>query len=437
MISLVKGSILLENGIIYDPYCKMNIKGGILLKNGIIEEVGKCNPHKNTKRINCDGMIIAPGLIDIHAHFREPGREDKETLASGAQAAFSGGFTRVCIMPNTNPPLDTPESIRFILEKSVNLPIEIFPIGAITKGQEGMEITEIGEMVHAGAVAISDDGLPLQNGQVMRHAVEYSKRFNIPVINHAEDIPLRNDGVMNESALSTRLGLPGNPSISESIMVNRDLEIAEFTKGRIHIPHVSTSRSVNLIRQYKKKGLDITAEVTPHHLGLSETKLAQYDTYAKVAPPLRTDKDRKALIGGLMDGTIDCIATDHAPHTIEEKEMDFLHAPCGMIGLESAFGLAHTVLVESGATSEQVIQWMTVGPSRVMGWELNSFHIGSPAEISIIDPKEEWEFTESDIESRSKNSPMIGMTFKGRVCLTISGKYLFEKTSRLNLDKLK
>ena len=417
---------MLENGTIYDPYNNTKNIGSILLKNGIIKEVGKCTAPKNVKRINCEGKIVAPGLIDIHAHFREPGREDKETLVTGAQAAFSGGFTRVCVMPNTNPPLDTPESIRFIIEKAADLPIHIYPIGAITRDQGGLEITEIGDMVHAGAVAISDDGLPVQNGQVLRCAIEYAKKFQIPVINHAEDIHLRNGGVMNESVLSTKLGLPGNPDISESIMVHRDLEIAEFTKGKIHIPHVSTARSVNLIRQYKKKGLNITAEVTPHHLGLSENALSQFDTHAKVAPPLRTDKDRKALIDGLIDGTIDCIATDHAPHTIEEKEMDFIHAPCGMIGLESAFGLAHTVLVEAGAKTEQVIQWMTNGAARVMGWKLNPFGIGYSAEISIIDPQEKWQFLESHILSRSKNSPMVGMAFKGRVVSTISGKYSFE-----------
>ena len=416
---------MLENGAIYDPYNNTKNIGSILLKNGIIKEVGKCKAPKNVKRINCEGKIVAPGLIDIHAHFREPGREDKETLVTGAQAAFAGGFTRVCVMPNTNPPLDTPESIRFIIEKAADLPIHIYPIGAITRDQGGLEITEIGDMVHAGAVAISDDGLPVQNGQVLRCAIEYAKKFKIPVINHAEDIHLRNGGVMNDSVLSTKLGLPGNPDISESIMVHRDLEIAEFTKGKIHIPHVSTARSVNLIRQYKKKGLNITAEVTPHHLGLSEKKLIQYDTHAKVSPPLRTDRDRKELIRGLMDGTIDCIATDHAPHTIEEKELDFIHSPCGMIGLESAFGLVHTILIEAGATSEQVIQWMTVGAARVMGWELNPFGINTPAEISIIDPVEEWQFTESHIKSRSKNSPIVGMMFKGKVISTISGKYSY------------
>ena len=425
MINKLNQSILLEGGTIYDPYNNKKIKGSILIQNGLITKAGKINPSNKMKRVDCKGKIIAPGFIDIHAHFREPGREDKETLATGARAAFAGGFTRVCVMPNTDPPLDTPESIRFILEKSIDLPVDIFPIGAITIGQKGMELTEVGEMVKAGAVAISDDGLPVQNGQVLRYALEYAKKYGIPVINHAEDIHLRNDGVMNESTLSTRLGLPGNPDISESVMVHRDLEIADYCGGRIHVPHVSTKKSVDLIREYKKNGVDVSAEVTPHHLGLTEEKLTKYNTHSKVAPPLRTHSDREALIEGLIDGTIDCIATDHAPHTIEEKEMDFIHAPCGMIGLESAFGLCHTVLSQAGVSSEQVIQWFTKGPAVVMGWEIEPFQIGKKAEVVIIDPKKKWKFRESDIQSRSKNSPMFGMEFRGKVEVAISGKISF------------
>ena len=425
MINKLKEAVLLEGGIIYDPYKNKKIKGSLLIQDGLVKEVGNIARTKNVTRVNCKGKLISPGFIDIHAHFREPGREDKETLATGARAAISGGYTRVCVMPNTNPPLDSPEAIRFILEKSADLPVKIFPIGAITVGQLGIELAEIGEMVKAGAVAISDDGLPIQNGQVLRNALEYAQKYGIPVINHAEDIHLRNDGVMNESNLSTRLGLPGNPDISESVMVQRDLEIADFTDGKIHIPHVSTKRSVDLIRRYKKIGVKVTAEVTPHHIGLTEEKLWEYDTYAKVAPPLRQDSDRNALIEGLLDGTIDCIATDHAPHTIEEKEMDFIHSPCGMIGLESAFGLSNTVLTNAGATTEQVIQWFTNGPSAIMGWNIVPFQVGKQAEVVIIDPKKKWEFNESDIQSRSKNSPMLGMKFTGKVELTISGKFSF------------
>ena len=240
--------IILENGCIYDPYNNKKKSGSILIENGIVKKVGKIVASENMQKINCSDKLIVPGFIDIHAHFREPGREDKETLLTGANAALSGGFTRVCVMPNTDPPLDSPEAIRFIIEKSSSLPVRILPIGSITIGQKGRELSEVGEMVKAGAVAISDDGLPVQNGQVFRNALEYAQKFGIPVINHAEDIHLRNGGVMNESSLSTRLGLPGNPDISESVMVHRDLEIADYTGGRIHIPHVSTRRSVELIR---------------------------------------------------------------------------------------------------------------------------------------------------------------------------------------------
>jgi dihydroorotase len=414
--------IILENGTIYDPFKNKKKAGSILIEDGVVKEVGKVSAPDNARKIDCAGKLIVPGLIDIHAHFREPGREDKETLATGARAAFSGGFTRVCVMPNTDPPLDSPEAIRFIIEKSADFPVQILPIGAITIGQKGLELAEVGEMVKAGAVAISDDGLPVQNGQVLRNALEYAQKYDVPVINHAEDIYLRNDGVMNEGGLSTRLGLPGNPDISESVMVHRDLEIADYTGGRIHIPHVSTKRSIDLIRRYKKMGVNVTAEVTPHHIGLTEELLGEYDTHAKVAPPLRSELDRKALIKGLLDGTIDCIATDHAPHTIEEKEMDFIHSPCGMIGLESAFGLSHTVLVKAGASTEKVVQWFTKGPAGIMGWNIVSFQIGAPAEIAIIDSNQKWTFKESHIQSKSKNSPMVGMKFTGKVIGTISGK---------------
>ena len=414
--------MILENGTIYDPYKNKKKAGSILIVDGVVKEVGKVTASDNARKIDCTGKLIVPGLIDIHAHFREPGREDKETLATGARAAFSGGFTRVCVMPNTNPPLDSPEAIRFIIEQSAGLPVQILPIGSITIGQKGQELSEVGEMVKAGAVAISDDGLPVQNGQVLRNALEYAQKYGIPVINHAEDIHLRNDGVMNESSLSTRLGLPGNPDISESVMVHRDLEIADYTGGKIHIPHVSTKRSVDLIRKYKKMGVNVTAEVTPHHIGLTENKLTEYDTRTKVSPPLRSELDRKALIKGLLEGSINCIATDHAPHTIEEKEMDFIHSPCGMIGLESAFGLSHTVLTKAGASTEKVVQLFTKGPAEIMGWKFIPFQIGEPAEITIIDSKKRWTFKESHIQSKSKNSPMIGMKFLGRVDGTISGK---------------
>jgi len=418
-------SILLEGGTLFDPFQNKKRNTSILIENGLIKEVGEITLSKKMKKVDCKGKLISPGFIDIHAHFREPGMEDKETLETGSRAALSGGFTRVCVMPNTNPPLDSPESIRFIIEKTIDMPVKIFPIGAITINQQGIEMAEIGGMVTAGAVAVSDDGLPVQNGQVLRYAFEYAQKYGVPVINHAEDICLKNGGVMNEGSLSTKLGLPGNPDISESVMVHRDLEIADYCGGRIHVPHVSTRRSVDLIRQYKSRGLNVTAEVTPHHIGLTEANLLDYDTNAKVAPPLRSASDREAVIEGLIDGTIDCIATDHAPHTIEDKEMDFINSPCGMIGLESAFGLCHTVMTNAGASSEDVIKWLTKGPATVMGWKMEALQIGQHAEIVIIDTDKKWTFNKSDIKSRSNNSPIVGMEFTGKVISVISGKYSF------------
>jgi dihydroorotase len=423
---ILSGKWALVNGAIYDPFKKVNIDGSILLEDGIVIAVGNID-ISDTQQIDCTGKIITSGFIDLHAHFRVPGREDKETLETGAMSAMAGGFTRVCVMPNTDPPLDTPEAIRFIKDKAESVPIQIYPIGAITIGQKGNEIAEYGEMIKEGAVALSDDGLPVENGHVLRLALEYSSMYGVPVINHAEDVPLRNEGLMNESPLSTRLGLDGNPDISESVMVFRDLEIAEFVDGRIHIPHVSTKKSVDIIREYKAKGVNVTAEVTPHHLGLTENSLIDFDTNAKVAPPLRTDADCKALIQGLNDNVITCIATDHAPHTIEDKEKDMKHSPCGMIGLESAFALSNTTLQGEGFSVEDVIGWLTAGPASVLEWEINAFEVGTPAEITIVDEASNWEMSTAHIYSKSKNSPMLGMTFKGEVIMTICGDYAFGK----------
>jgi len=349
-INKLSKNVFLKDGTIYDPVKQNSIKGNILITNGKINGIGAIKVPKGVEIIDCTDLIITHGFCDIHAHFREPGREDKETLQTGAKAALAGGFTRVCVMPNTNPPLDDPESIRFIVEKADETPIHIHPIGAITKGQLGKEITEMSAMKSEGAIAFSDDGIPLQNAYVMRLALEYVGMINVPIINHAEDISLRNDGVMNESEVSTRLGLSGNPDISESIMVQRDLQIAQSTNSTLHIPHVSTQKSVEQIKKYKSIYPKVTAEVTPQHLYFNDEALITYDTNLKVAPPIRTENDKKALINALMDGVIDCIATDHAPHTIEEKEAPFDLAPFGMIGLESCFGAVNKILIDNKAS---------------------------------------------------------------------------------------
>ncbi|MBC8213295.1 MAG: dihydroorotase [Candidatus Marinimicrobia bacterium] len=422
----MNGKWLLANGNIYNPFLDETQQGSILLEDGIVKYLGKDNNiPKDANVIDCDSKMITVGFMDLHAHFREPGREDKETLETGSLAALAGGFTKVCVMPNTNPPLDSPESIRFIVEKASNLPIDIYPIGAITNGQKGQNLSEISEMINAGAVAISDDGVPVKNGQILRYALEYSKMCGITVINHSEDEDIRADGVMNESSMSTNLGLPGNPDYAESVMIFRDLSIAEFVDGKIHIPHVSTAKSVEVIKYFKDKGVNVTAEVSPHHLGLTENRLSEFDTNAKVAPPLRSEKDRLALIQGLKDGIIDCVATDHAPHTIEEKEADFIQAPFGMIGLESAFGITHTVMTNNGASTEDVVRWLTDAPMKIMNFKLKAFETGKKADITIIDPQEKWIFSKEHVHSRSKNSPMYNMEFTGRVITTISGNIGF------------
>ncbi len=421
----LKNITVLTNGRIYDPYNGNNYHENILIKNGVIKEIGQFIIPKNAEIINCKNKIVTSGFTDIHAHFREPGREDKETLETGSMAALAGGFTSVCVMPNTDPPLDTPEGIRFIIDKSKLLPINIYPIGAITKGQKGNELAEISEMVNSGAVAISDDGVPLMNGNVMRFAVEYCKMINIPVINHAEDVYLRSMGLMNESELSTKLGLAGNPGISESIMIYRDLTIAEYTNGKIHIPHVSTKQSVELIKDFKNRGVNVTAEVTPHHLACTEEIVMNYNTNAKVAPPIRSEEDRKALIKGLKTGIIDCIATDHAPHTIEDKENDFESACCGMIGLESAFGVVNSVLTKAGLSTQEIINYFTISANSIFNLPEKKISIGENADLTIINNALIWKFTEENIFSRSQNTPFIGKELKGYIEGVISKNYIF------------
>jgi dihydroorotase len=418
-IETLPRDVLIRGGQIYDPATRKSKKADLGIRNGKIVELKEIDTSK-ARMIDAQGCIISHGFIDIHVHFREPGREDKETLVTGSRAALAGGFTRVCVMPNTDPPIDNPEAILFILKRAQELPVQIYPIGAITWGQRGEELAEIQEMSSAGAVAFSDDGNPIQDGQVLRRALEYSHDLGVPIINHAEDIRLRADGIMNEGALSTRMGLPGNPAMAEAVMIYRDLLLAEDTASCMHIPHVSTALSVELIRQFQARGVSITAEATPHHLGLTEETIRQFNTHAKVAPPLRTEQDRQAVVNGLKDGTIHCIATDHAPHTVEEKEQDIVRAPAGMIGLESAFGMAHTVLREAGMTTEEVIDLFTSRPAEIMNMSLSSLESGQLAELVVVQPDEEWTFRREDIFSRSRNTPMVGMVFKGRVKAAIN-----------------
>ena len=423
-LTKTKGYILIKGGKVYDPFLKINEKLDILIKNGIIEKINKNIPEKSSYNIfSCNNEIITNGFVDLHAHFRDPGYEDKETIETGANSAFNGGYTRVCLMPNTNPVIDTPELVRNTINKSINLPVHIYPIGAITKQQKGSELAEIGQMYNEGAIAISDDGIPVKNSQILRMALEYSKKFKIPVINHAEDNCLVNKGIVNEGQISLKMGLQGNPDISESTMVFRDLSIAEYVSGRIHVPHVSTEKSVNLIKEFLDKGVNITSEVTPHHLCLTDSIIESYDNNAKVAPPIRSERDRIALINGVKSGVINCIATDHAPHTIEDKEKDIHHAPCGMIGLESAFGLVNKVLNHEKMSIYSIIDLFTINPATIFNIKVNCIQEGVQAELNIINPNHKWIFTKESIHSKSKNSPVLGMELLGKVVATFNKGY--------------
>ena len=413
--------LVLQGGTIMDPLSGRSRKGNVVIERNKIKSVGSVGGAKCETVIDCSGLVITHGFCDVHVHFREPGREDKETLQTGSRAALAGGFTRVCIMPNTSPPLDSPESIRFVVEKAEECPVHIHPIGAVTKGQKGQELTEVQAIFSEGAVAVSDDGLPITDAQVMRLALEYTSMFDKPVINHAEDECLRNNGVMHEGEISTRLGLAGNPSLAEAIMIQRDLELANMIQTKLHVPHVTSASGAANIRRMKKSNSNITAEVTPHHLFFNDQALLEYNTNFKVAPPIRSEKDRKELIKAVKDGTFDCIATDHAPHTIEEKEATFDLAPFGMIGLESCFGAVNKVL---DMPLKELLKLLTVNPRRVMGFEEDLFTTGCAAELTILDPDQEWTFMEQNIYSKSRNTPFVGERLKGKVHFTISKGFI-------------
>ena len=429
---MIKGinarKILLKSGRIIDPFSKKTFNGDLLIESGKISKISDSisTKGKDYKIIDCKGLVVTHGFCDMHVHFREPGREDKETLESGSYSALAGGFTQVCTMANTNPVIDSPEHIHYIVSKSQKLPIDIFPIGAVSKGMKGEELTEMLLMQKNGAIAFSDDGVPIQNAQFMKLALTYSKMLNVPIMNHAEDIFLRNDGVMNASSTSNNLGLKGNTSLGEAVMVYRDLLLAESLNSKLHLLHLSTKEAVDLLKQFKSKKQLITAEVSPHHLYFVDEDIDSFDTNLKVAPPVRSKKDRKALIEGIKSGLIDCIATDHAPHTLEDKETTFNEAAFGMIGLESCFGVVNKVLVkENGMSLKSLIEKITVNPRKVMNLETNLFATGSKAQITIFDPNEKWKFKNSHILSKSSNSPFIGKDLVGKVKFVISKNQFF------------
>jgi len=429
---------IIRNGRVVDPKNKIDKKVDVLIENGKIAKIGESSQFRpgdvtrSTVTIDAQGKVVTPGLIDMHTHLREPGREDEETIASGTRAAAQGGFTSICCMPNTQPVIDSVSGVKFILATaSQEGVVNVYPIGSITKGQKGEELAEIGKMRIAGIVGISDDGKPVMNAQIMRRTLEYAKMFNLPIISHCEDLNLSLDGVMNEGFTSTVLGLKGIPRQAEEIMVARDIALAELTGGKLHLAHITTRRSVELIRQAKKKKISVTCETAPHYFSLSEEDVRGYNTNTKVNPPLRTKDDIEALCEGLADGTIDCIASDHAPHLDEEKDLEYNMAPFGIIGLETMLPLILTNLVSKKLLSlDQAIAKLTVSPANILGLEKGTLSIGSDADLTIIDLNLKKKIG-SQFTSQSKNSPFIGMEIGGFPVATIVGGKVVMKDGKL------
>lgn len=415
-----KSRLAIKGGRVIDPRNGLDKIADILIEDGVISTIGNID-QRFDEEIDAKGLIICPGLCDMHVHLREPGREDEETVESGSMAAAAGGFTTVACMPNTQPALDNQGMMDLI--RSLETPYcRVHPVGAITKGLEGLELAEIGDMVKAGAVAVSDDGKPVTDSNLMRRALDYCRMFDIPVISHCEDKYLSADGFMNEGPLATRLGLRGIPNAAEASMAYRDCQLAALTGGRVHIAHVSCAETAEVVRQAKRQGINVTAETCPHYFCLTEEAVIGYNEMARVNPPLRTRKDIETIIDGLRDGTIDCIASDHAPHSLEEKEVEFDQAPCGMIGLETSLGLCWTHLVEKKVlTPAQLVEKMSVNPRRILGLVGGSLETGKPADLTLLDPAAEWTVDPERFRSMSRNTPFAGWRLKGRAVMTIIG----------------
>jgi dihydroorotase len=416
--------LLIRNGRLVDPARKLDTVADILVRDGKIRTIGKADVT-DVAVFEARGLIVAPGFFDIHVHLREPGTEEAETIATGGQAAAAGGFTAVAAMPNTKPPNDNPSITHYIVsEARRSSPSRVFPIGAVTKEQKGESLAEIGEMFEAGIVAVSDDGKPVMDAQLFRRALEYTRMFDLPVIQHCEDLHLSKGGVMHEGVYSTRLGLKGIPSAAETTMVSRDLILAEMTQGKYHVAHLSTRKAVEMVREAKAMGLRISAEVTPHHFTLTDAAVAEYDTNAKMNPPLRSEDDVNAIREGIQDGTIDAIASDHAPHHINLKMLEFDRAPFGITGLETAVGLALTKL---NLPIGRVVELFSLNPQKIMKVRPWGIYDGSDADLTILDPARSWTFNVQQSRSKSRNSPFNGWQFTGKAVATIvAGKVVYE-----------
>lgn len=424
--------LLISNGHLIDPAAPENTGMSVLIEDGKVTawlRPGEAGPE-DAEVFDASGLLVAPGFIDMHVHLREPGQEHKETIASGCAAAVAGGWTSVCPMPNTNPVNDNAAITRYMIEQAERAGLaNVFPIGAITKSSDGSELAEMGEMKAAGAVAVSDDGRPVPNAGIMRRAMQYARDFDLPVIDHCEDKSLSSGGVMHEGRLSLLLGLKGMPALAEDIDALRDVILANDTGGRIHIAHVSTKGAIEAVRRAKNEGINVTCEVTPHHFTLTDASVEGYDTNTKMAPPLRSDEHLEAVLEGIKDGTIDTIATDHAPHHADEKALEFDRAPFGITGLETAIGLAFNELVHKGVIGlERLVEMCSTNPAKILKLEgRGTLSPGSIADVTIIDPQMQWTYRNADSRSKSRNSPFDGWVFHGRAVATVVGGKIVHK----------
>jgi dihydroorotase len=427
------GDLVLRGGRVLDPAAvrPLDVAGDVRIVNGRVVEIGR--GLVGGRIIDVRDLWVVPGLIDLHVHLREPGQEYKEDIETGTRAAAAGGFTTVCCMPNTKPVNDQRTVTELIVRRAREVgSVRVRPIGAITQGLEGKALADIADMKEAGIVAISDDGRPVMNAGLLRRAFEYARTFDLPLVQHAEDLDLSEGGAMNEGAVSTRIGVRGQPACAESSMVARDLEIVEWTGARYHVAHVSTARTVALVRDAKARGLPVTCEVTPHHLALTDEACSHYDTRTKVMPPLRTAADQEALLEELVDGTIDCIATDHAPHSPVEKEVEFECAAPGMLGLETALPIILDFVRMGTLDEKRALAALTGAPARAFGLPGGTLAVGSVADICVIDPERRVTISADGISSKSKNTPFLGQTMGGRAVLTlVEGRAVFDLDARL------
>ena len=428
----MKLDLLVAGGTILDPVTGRVQRADIRIAGGTITEIAVGLRASGEYVLDATGQFISPGWMDMHVHLREPGQEHKETIETGCRAAAFGGFTAVACMPNTDPPIDSREAVHSIIERARDLPVDVHPIACVSQGRAGKELTEMAELAASGAVAFSDDGSPVQNGSLMRRALEYARMCQRPIINHMEDLTLGPKGHMNEGLVSTRLGVVPVPALSEESMLGRDLMLAEFTGGHLHVAHVSTALSTNLVRQAKARGVSVTAETCTHHFALTDEAVESsgFSSHTKMHPPLRSSRDMEAIKAGLCDGTLDVICTDHAPHAAFEKEVEFYAAPFGIIGLETAWGLTGTHLIKTGLLSVMdAVQKVCVAPRRILGIPVPALTEGAQANLTVFDATTEWTFSPEHIYSKARNTPFIGSTMTGKAWAIYNKGQLVENAS--------